>query len=86
MENEELMQSLIARVLSKNGADQNSDKFLTTAELWDFLTKEENYAALDAPSKEKMHRRFLTALHSSRSSLAFFESRMNPETKEISWR
>ena len=86
MESEELMQSMIARVLSKNGADQNSDKFIPTAELWDFLKKEVNYDSFDTPVKEKMHRRFLTALHSSRSSLAFFESTMDPETKVISWR
>ena len=83
---DESMHSLIAKLLNEAGAEPNSDIYVSTQELWNSLTSSNSYAVLDQQEKDKLRRRFLTALHSSRSSLAFFESKQDPFTKEISWK
>ena len=83
---DEPMHTLIAKILNEAGADQNSDIYVPTKDIWATISNSEAFESLDPPGKGKLRRRFLTALHSSRSSLAFYESKQDPTTYEISWK
>ena len=82
----ESMETLIGKILNENGADPDSDFYLSTKELWEKILMKEEFSNFGPLLKEKLRRRFLTVLHSSRSSLAFFESKQDPTTYEISWK
>jgi hypothetical protein len=70
----------IAKIL-----DSRPDEWVSTKDLWESLKKTEFYLILNNHEREKCYCRFLSALHSGRGSLAFFESYANSE-KQIFWK
>ena len=82
----ESIEALIGKILNEAGADPESDVYVPTKELWEKVLANEEFENFGPLLQEKLRRRFLTVLHSSRSSLAFFESKQDPTTYEISWK
>lgn len=81
------MPVLIAGVFTKEGTGEvDEDQFLPENEIWSRIIRQERYRNLDEKSKASMYRRFLAALHSNRASLAFFESKFDPESNQICYR
>ncbi|EAX90654.1 hypothetical protein TVAG_141980 [Trichomonas vaginalis G3] len=84
---DEKMPVLIANVFTKeNGTDVDEVQYLPENEIWSRIIHQEKFNNLDEKKKSSIYRRFLTALHSNRTSLAFFESKYDPETKQNLYR